>query len=174
MKFVRNYIDGIFDRIFSVLGAVSLAQFPQFVQQYIQRLGGHADEARRIVERFAEAAQRSGRSLEEYIYRFRTDADPEIAEQGIIMQEAVERADFLMNAVQALEGSSLITRPFLFLANLDTDIAWNTMQIFQPGVPTTIEGGVYAFAGILLGLAVYHGIKYPVKRLTGKKQEQGI
>ena len=142
MKFVRNYIDGIFDRIFSVLGAVSLAQFPQFVQQYI--------------------------------HRFRTDADPEIAEQGIIMQEAVERADFLMNAVRALEGSSLITRPFLFLANLDTDIAWNTMQIFQPGVPTTIEGGVYAFAGILLGLAVYHGIKYPVKRLTGKKQEQGI
>lgn len=169
MKAISNYFDGILDRIFSVLGAVSLAQFPQYIQQYLQRLGGHADEARRIVLRFNEAAVKSGRTLEDYILRFLLDSDPDISRQGEIMQEAVDRAAYLSDAVAALESANLFTRPFVFLSNLDTEIAMSALRVFQPGLPTTIEGGVYAFVGILLGLLVYNGLKWPVRSFQRRK-----
>jgi len=35
-----RFLDGIVDRVFTVLGAVTLSQFPQFYGQYMQRLGG--------------------------------------------------------------------------------------------------------------------------------------
>ncbi len=165
-----SFFDGMLDRVFSVLGAISFAQFPQFVQQYLQRLAGHADEARRIVERYKLAAERAGMEFEPYIERFRQDSDPVIAEHGSIMVEAVERLEFLTQAVAALQQSNMFTRPFVFLANLDTDIGWQAWLIFQPGVPTTVEGAVYALAGIAVGLLVYHALKWPVYKLRSARK----
>ena len=62
-----NFLDGIADRIATVLGAVSLSQFPQFYGQYMQRLGGHLDEARRALEQYIQAARKLNMSLDEYI-----------------------------------------------------------------------------------------------------------
>lgn len=160
--------DGLLDRIFSVLGAITLSQIPQFIQQYLQRLAGHADEAMRIVERYMLAADRAGMEFGAYIQRFKQDPDAIIAEHGIIMQEAVERAEFLTNAVEALQSANLFSRPFVFLANLDTDIAYQALLIFQPGVPTTPEGIIYALTGILFGLLIYNAIKWPVYKLTNR------
>jgi len=158
------------DRIFSVLGALSLAQFPQFIQQYLQRLAGHADEAMRIVERYKLAADRAGMEFSVYIQRFNDDSNAVVAEHGSIMTEAVERADFLTNAVESLQNSNMLTRPFVFLNNLDTDIAWQALLIFQPGVPTTVEGIMYALVGIMLGLLVYNGLKWPFYKMSDKKK----
>lgn len=167
MKYpVSTLFDGLLDRIFSVLGAVSLSQIPQFIQQYLQRLAGHADEAMRILERYQLAAERAGMEFDAYITRFKEDPDAIIAEHGIIMYEAVERAEFLTRAVEAIQSSNLFTRPFVFLANLDSDIAWAALQIYQPGVPTTIEGALYALTGILLGLLAYNAIKWPVYKFA--------
>ncbi len=165
---LTSFFDGMLDRVFSVLGAISFAQFPQFVQQYLQRLSGHLDEARRIVERYKLAAERAGMEFDPYIERFRADPDPVIAEHGYIMAEAVERYEFLSRAVEALTQSNMFTRPFVFLANLETDIAWQAWLIFQPGVPTTVEGALYALTGIAIGLIVYHALKWPVWKIRNQ------
>ena len=44
--------------LWGAMGAALLAQGPEFLQQYLQRLGGHLDEARRMVE---HAPQLTGR-----------------------------------------------------------------------------------------------------------------
>ena len=47
---VFRFIDTSLDRVFSILGAAAFSQVPEFIQQYLQRLGGHLDEAKRQVE----------------------------------------------------------------------------------------------------------------------------
>ncbi len=172
-KTISGWFDGLFDRVFSVLGAIGLAQFPAYIQQYYQRLGGHVDEAARNVALFREAAHESGRTLEEYIQRFLNETDPDFVRQGEIMQQIVERYETLLAALTALESANLFTRPFVFLYHMHTDIAWNALRVFQPGVPTTLEGLVYALAGILLGLLIYNSIKGAVNKVRGKKKQPG-
>lgn len=169
---LTTFFDGMLDRIFSVLGAISFAQFPQFIQQYLQRLAGHMDEARRIVERYKLAADRAGMEFDPYVERFKEDSDPVVAEHGYIMAEAVERLDFLIRAVESLQQSNMFTRPFVFFGNLDTDIAWQAWLIFQPGVPTTVEGLVYALTGIAAGLIIYHALKWPVYKIRDRNKSK--
>lgn len=49
---IGNKIDQILLVIFGMAGGLTLGQFPQFFAQYMQRLGGHIDEARQIFEQY--------------------------------------------------------------------------------------------------------------------------
>lgn len=46
VKYIFDKLDRLITAAFGAAGAVLLAQFPQFLTQYLQRLGGHIDEAR--------------------------------------------------------------------------------------------------------------------------------
>ena len=83
------------------------------------------------------------------------------------MTKAVMRVDELQAAQNAIVTASIWERPFVFLRNVDSDIARATWQIFKPAVPTTIEGLVYAGIGMLVLLLVYHaGVRYPITRIA--------
>ena len=45
----------------------AFSQLPEFMQQYLQRLEGHLDEARLALERFKDAAAQSGMSLDQLV-----------------------------------------------------------------------------------------------------------
>lgn len=163
--------DGLIDRALCVAGTVVFAQFPEFMQQYLQRLGGHLDEARRQLERFRTVAQESGLTLDGLISRTGANTDPAVAKLGGVMRETAARVAHLEQAQAALHDASPWTRPFAFLTHADHDIVRATMHAFQPAVPTTIEGLVYALAGMLVLLVAYHGgVKYPVVRLVRRRR----
>jgi len=50
--------EGLLDRLLCLVGAVVFAQAPEFFQQYLQRLGGRLDEARRQLEVFRDVGAR--------------------------------------------------------------------------------------------------------------------
>ena len=157
--------EGLLDRALCVIGAVVFSQIPEFMQQYLQRLGGHLDEARRQLLRFQQAAAQSGLSLDGLIGHTTANADPAVAKLSEVMTEAVTRVDTLATAQAAMQGASLWSRPFVFLRHADPAIARGTWAIFKPAVPTTLEGLVYALFGMLVLIAIYHlGIKYPIAR----------
>jgi len=56
--------EGLLDRLLCVVGAVLFSQLPEFIQQYLQRLGGHLDEARRQLEQFRAVAAQSDLTLD--------------------------------------------------------------------------------------------------------------
>lgn len=158
------------DRALCVLGAAACAQLPEFMQQYLQRLGGHLDEARRQLEQFREAAARAGLSLDAFIAETSARKDPGVARLGTIMADAASRVASLASAERALSGASAWTRPFVFLRDLDPGIARATLARFRPALPTTAEGLVYAAAGMAIALALYHGaVRYPVGRLRARR-----
>ncbi len=155
--------DGLLDRALCVIGTLLFSQVPEFMQQYLQRLGGHLDEARRQLEQFQQTATQSGLTLAKLIEQTTANADPAVAKLGGVMTEALARVDTLATAQAAMQHASLWSRPFVFLEHVDTAIAHATWTIFKPAVPTTLEGLLYSLAGMLTLLAIYHlGIKYPV------------
>jgi hypothetical protein len=165
--------EGFLDRLLCVVGAVLFSQLPEFIQQYLQRLGGHLDEARHQLEQFREAAAKSNLTLDQLIARTLGSAEPTVARLGGIMRETVARVDALAAADAAIRQASIFARPFVFLRHLDFSIAQATWSIFKPAVPTTLEGLVYAAGGVLLALAFYHGgVKAPVRRALRRRAER--
>jgi hypothetical protein len=158
--------DGLLDRILCAAGAVLFSQMPEFMQQYLQRLGGHLDEARRNLQQFRDTAAHSGLTLDHFVAQTAGNSDPAVAKLAGVMTQAAARVDDLAAAQAAITHASLWSRPFVFLRHIDPAIAQATWGIFKPAVPTTVEGLVYALAGMLVLLAVYHlGIKYTCVRI---------
>jgi len=163
--FLRLF-DGIIDRILCVLGAVLFSQGPEFMQQYLQRLGGHLDEARRQLALFQHTAAQAGLSLDQFISQTGANPDASVARLGGIMTDAVERVSTLQLAHDALMHAPLWERPFVFVRHLDLAIARATGAVYQPAVPTTAEGLLYALAGMLVFLTLYYfGFKRAVALL---------
>jgi hypothetical protein len=166
-------VEGLLDRALCVIGAVIFSQMPEFMQQYLQRLGGHLDEARRQLQQFQQAAAQSGLTLDRLISQTNANADPAVAKLGPVMTDAVARVDALQTAQSAIQHASLWDRPFVFLRYLDPSIAHATWTIFKPAVPTTVEGFVYALAGMLALIGTYHvGVKYPIKRIARRRRAE--
>ena len=157
---VLRTFDGLIDRLLCVLGAVLFSQGPEFMQQYLQRLGGHLQEAQRQLALFREAATRSGRTLEEFITQTRANPDAGVVQLSHVMSDAVDRTASLQAAHDAIAHSALWARPFVFIRHADPSIAHATWTAYLPAVPTTVEGLIYALMGMLFCLLVYHfGIK---------------
>ena len=158
-------LSSLIDRILCVAGAIAFSQAPEFMQQYLQRLGGHLDEALRQLAQFRQTAAQSGLSLDALITQTSANGDPAVAQLGGVMAGAVARVDALQAAQDALLHASLWSRPFVFLRHLEPGIARATWGVFRPAVPTTIEGLAYALAGMLVFLALYHvGVRLTLKR----------
>lgn len=149
--------EGFLDRLLCVAGAMVFSQAPEFMQQYLQRLGGHLDEARRQLAQFEDIATQSGLTLARLIAQTSADRDAATARLGGVMRDSLARVSELQSAHDSLAHASLVERPFVFLRHADLGIVEGTWHVFQPAVPTTVEGLVYALAGMLVLLALYHG-----------------
>jgi hypothetical protein len=167
------WLDRWVDRIVCVLGAVAVAQGPSFMLQYLQRLGGHLDEARRQLGLLVAAAEKSGRPWQEWVQSARSQPDATVSDLARVLEESHARAESLERAHHTLRDAGLWERPFLFVRHLDVEIFSGTWGDYQPTVPTTAEGAVYALAGMTLALVLYRGVVAPlvgvaVRRLTGR------
>lgn len=162
-----RWLDSILDRVFSVIGAAAFSQIPEFMQQYVQRLGGHVDEAQRQVELIREAAQLSGKTLNAYVTKFLGHQDLDFKHQGEMLQGTIERAVQLRDALDAIQNADVFAKPFVFLAKMNYPIAKATLENFQPAVPLTLENLVYAFTGIFFALGLYHlSTKSPIRLIN--------
>ena len=80
------------------------------------------------------------------------------------MNDATARLQNLESSQAAIAQSSIWERPFVFMSNLDSEIAQSTWSIYKPAVPTTVEGVMYALVGMAVILALYHGLfRMPVQ-----------
>jgi len=159
----------LLDRAFSVAGAVAFAQFPQFLQQYLQRMGGHLSELEGQVGFMRKSAEASSLTLPEYIQKFtESSIDPVFSRQGIIMQNMVDRYNHLSSALSSLQDATLYKKPLIFITHLNTDIVHETWGTYQPGIPTTLEGLAYAAVGMIFGTLTFLIIKFIFKSIFRK------
>ena len=69
----------------------------------------------------------------------------------------------------AISGASASVRPFVFLREFDMDIAAATLRIFEPALPLSFAGLIYALAGIVAGWLLYELFKAPVGMLARRR-----
>lgn len=172
---MSNWLTGLFDRVFAVVGALVCAQAPMFIQQYSQQLSGRVAELKLQVGAIAGAAAQGQKSVPQYIQRFIDSGDQDFILQGELMERMTLRYGNLSEALEDLNTTSIWAKPFVFIRDFNWDIASITFTDFQPGLPFTLEGLVYALIGIGIGYGLfsviiafvrlcYHGIVNLFKR----------
>ena len=139
----------------SILGGLALgvvlSQFPEYAQQYTQRLGGAVDELRIITEDFDRSATAAGLTREQALGRYAGSADDFLEGRGLSMAQTLARYEQLSAMLARIQGADAWERFTLLPDFLDTDIGARALQNFQPAVPVTMEGFAYAGAGFLGG-----------------------
>ncbi len=138
--------------------AVMLSQFPEYAQQYTQRLGGAVDELRVITEDFDRAAAEGGLDRQQALARYNASNDDFLAGRGTSMTATFQRYEYLSATLEEIEGAGPVERLQSLPAYLDTDIGRRTLENYRPAVPVTMEGVLYAGAGFILGYLVVSGL----------------
>lgn len=141
--------------LFGLAGAALLSQFPEFFQQYTQRLGGRLDEVRTQVEALESRASTSGKSLNAYLEQFLVSQDRDVRQEGRALAALVQRRATLATAYSALSDTSQFWRARAFAEHVDMDIARATARDYKPATPLTAESAVYSGAGFGAGGLAY-------------------
>jgi hypothetical protein len=152
--------------------AVVLSQFPEYAQQYTQRLGGAVDELRVITEEFDRAANASGLDRQTALARYNASQDSFLADRGDSMGRTFVRYEMLNRTLAQIEGAGPVERLQSLPAYLDTDIGRRTLENYRPAMPVTVEGVLYAGAGFILGYLMLSGLvrfcALPFRRNRGR------
>ena len=138
--------------------ALVLSQFPEYAQQYTQRLGGAVDELRVITEDFDRAAAEGGLDRATALERYEASNDDFLAGRGSSMTATFQRYDQLSTTLARIQNADAIERLQSLPAYLDTDIGRRTLESYKPAVPVTMEGILYAGGGFILGYLVLSGL----------------
>ncbi|MBP0481101.1 DUF2937 family protein [Sagittula salina] len=133
-------------------GGLAASQFPEFSQQYMQRLGGAVDELTRQVQRFEADAAAVGLELPAYLDRLAAEG-PLAERQAENMAHDIARRDRLAADLAALAEAGPFMRARLATHLGDPRIWARARETFKPAVPATFEGVSFAGTGFLAGWA---------------------
>jgi len=142
-------------RTLAVLGGLGLAavfaQFPEYAQQYEQRLGGAVDELRIIVADFDADAQKFGLSRQEALHHYAVSPDAFLVTRGTSMARTLARYAKLSAQLTDLAEADAWTRVTHLNDYLDSQISAQALAAFRPAVPVTAEGAAWGLGGFVLG-----------------------
>ena len=133
-----------------ITGAAGLSQFPEFSQQYMQRLGGAVDELARQVDRYEADAAGQDMTLPTYLDALAAEGPMAEVQAGNMAQDIARHAA-LSEALAQLKGAGPFTRARLAGLMGDRQIVERAWEAYQPAAPLTFEGVVFAAAGFLVG-----------------------
>ncbi len=152
-----------------IAGATGMSQFPEYSQQYVQRLGGAVDELNRFVAEFDGDAAEVGLS--------RAAALDDLAQGGAMGQKRAEtmgatlsRYERLNADLTTLETAGPFTQAYLTARSHDREIAAKAWAAFKPALPITFEGAVFAGIGLIAGITATGAILALLRGLFGRRK----
>jgi hypothetical protein len=170
-----RFLDSLLDRICAVLGAAAFMQFPQYLTLYIQRLGGHVDEAARNIDKYKEIAKDVGKTLHQYSQHLLNSKDETVFKTGQKIAEDIERYNYLAGALKELQSAPAYKKFIVFIQNVDLNIARGTWENFTPGLPLSLESAAYAAAGIIIGMIAYFCVSrlviFIIRKIAGRRKQ---
>ncbi|OYW57848.1 MAG: hypothetical protein B7Z10_02550 [Rhodobacterales bacterium 32-66-7] len=147
-------------------GAVALSQFPEFSQQYLQRLAGQVDALARVEADFDRTATRAGLTREVAL--------DELGTEGFSGQHAADlratfaRAEGLREDLIMLRVAGIYERLVMPHRMADRELLRATWADFVPAVPVSLAGFICAGIGYLAGWGLVAGLlsllRWPFRR----------
>lgn len=133
-------------------GATASSQFPEFSQQYIQRLGGAVDALSGVVADFDASAAAVGLSRDDALAQMQgTDF---LERRRKDMTATFDRYARLRSDLDLLKSEGPFMRAYHMPKLTDPEIARAAWAEYQPAVPLNFAGAVFAAVGFVMGLAV--------------------
>lgn len=154
MGWMTRKFDNMGSAVSGAGGGMGLSQAPAFTQAYLQRLGGHLDEARRTLDLVERGL-----------------LVPELtpAERGVAVRGFADRVAELESTFHAIDGAAPMLQPLMMLRHVDGDIARRAWEAFTPAVPVDGPSLVWTGLGILVALLAYELIKSPAALFRRRK-----
>jgi hypothetical protein len=149
--------------VFAAAGAFLFGQSAEWTQQYLQRLGGAADELRAVVGRFDAGADAERLTREEAIARLKRQADALAARQGADAEATAARYADVERRYRDLAGSAPLLRPFVALGDFDAGIGGRTLEDFRPALPATADGLALTAGGFVAGWCAGGGVAWAAR-----------
>lgn len=140
----------------AVAGGVGLSQFPEFSQQYLQRLAGQVDALSEVVHDFDATATRNLLTREQALADMTGTAFLEDRRSDLTRTFA--RYDRLSANLADLRAASPLQRLTMPQKLGDGETLAATWADFRPAVPVTTDGLITAGIGFLGGWLVTAGL----------------
>lgn len=144
MSWLLRKFDSLFAAVLAAVCGMGLSQAQAFAHQYLQRLGGHRDEAERAWHAVQEGAGTA----------------PDATGQRLAAEAHVRFQD-LAQAYDTIREAAPLLKPVTLARHLDPEIASRVLVDFQPALPIDTASLAYAVVGMLLALFVYDLFKWP-------------
>ena len=151
LEWIWRKLDAFAGAVVIAVAGIVASQGQTFIVQYIQRLGGHLDEA---------TAQ---------LLNVQTGLRYKLMSETVrkeIETDAQSRVDQLQGAYDAIVGANIFTRPFAFFGHAEPAIVAGTWHDFVPALPLDATTITYVIMGMILGFLFYEFIKLPVLAVT--------
>lgn len=133
--------------ICALAGGACTSQFPEFSQQYLQRLGGQEDALRQITQEFDASAVTAGLTREGALLEL-TGSDFREAHR-VNMEAAFSRLARIESDLGLLRAAGPIERMMLPHRFRDVQTLNATWADFKPAVPLTMSGLIAAGIGFV-------------------------
>lgn len=151
LRIINNIIDRCLFTVTFILGV----QLPEFINQYLQRLSGHLNEAKLQLSQFDAIAQSHYQGdIALMVNSYKTNNDPVIVDTGIVIEQLVARVNYLENHFSSLFNNDYISQIQYFIFNADLQIMQQTAKIYSLAIPLEINalatGAIIAITGLLM------------------------
>jgi len=144
------------------------SQFPEFSQQYAQRLGGAVDALSEVVADFDTSAAVEGLSRSEALEQM-IGADF-IERRRADMERTFDRHAVLTEDLRLLAEAGPFMRAYHAARFADGDVASAAWDVFEPAVPLNLTSAIFAGFGFFVGLIAMSSlmavIRWPFRRRT--------
>ena len=151
-----------------IAGATAFSQFPEYSQQYTQRLAGAVDELSGIVAMFDGDAAELGLTRDAALDQMEAAGGMAAARAGS-MRYVFERHRRLSSDLNSLRSKSQVWQAAQIWRMTDLDVARKAWDDFRPALPITADGIGYGVAGLLAGLGLMGGIGALFRALWGHR-----
>lgn len=139
----------------ALAGGLTASQYPEYAQQYHQRLGGAVEELATVIENFDQDATSQGLSRDQALARYQTSSDHFLVERGKSMTETIARYENLKAHQIALQDAGPVEQFTAFASHLDPKLMSATLESYKPAVPVTPPGFTFAGLGLLFGWGIF-------------------
>lgn len=140
MSWLTRRVDHLASAAFGGAGGITFSQAPAFTRAYLQRLGGHVDEAQRTVDQVT-----AGELL------------PWLAPEGraTAVAELQLRLDELLALQQRIQEAPDLLRPLALLRHGEWSIAERAAGDFVPAIPLDLASLTWTGVGIVVAVVLY-------------------
>lgn len=155
MNWLLGRLDRLIGTVIGAFGGLAASQTQAYIQAYLQRLGGHIDEARATYQKLQSGG-------------FLPGADGPAQER---MAAAFgRRVEDLTQAYNAIANAEVFERPWQFVTHMDRAIAEAALTNFTPALPLDTASLVFALTGVVLGWLLYEMVKLPLRLVIGQRR----